>query len=526
MQTPLALQQALYRHQQRQIDALVAQASKGFKAYEARYRRESRSVKRVVSLAEVHRRVRDADVVYVGDYHTLRYAQAAYRDLVLAALETGRRVVLALEFVEGRHQATLDRYLSGRLSDKTFLERIGHPYQGAYDIWPGFKPLFELAKQRSLQVIAIDRRAAGEHSLEVRDRYAATLLAETAKADDRPLVLALIGQYHVAPSHLPAEVKQALGKTARRHLVAFQNPEAAWWQLAKTGRADTTDAAELEADVVALFNASPIVCQRTFLDYCEAESGDAPIQEAGIASTVRALAKQVALLAQVPLRRQLMQLEVLTPIDLDVMQRLARRGGFTRAEARQLERHVLSGESAFVPRARAIWLSGFSLNHAAEEATHFVRHCAVGDAMDRDRPRADAFWARCMEEAIGFFGSKLVNPRRVCTSLADWAQLFETGSPEVKQTGAFVLALSSLHEVSGADAGRLVPVGVKPFNAVSHALGYLLGEALFQAHRAGRLPPPRLKELFSDRVEDGFDTFTRWSAFAARAPRARVQRSG
>ncbi|MER2563881.1 MAG: ChaN family lipoprotein, partial [Myxococcaceae bacterium] len=169
MQPSLALQQALSRHQQRQIDALVAGASPAFKAYEARYQKLSSRARKPITMAEVHRRVREADIVHVGDYHTLRFAQRAYLELVKQALQSGRRVVLALEFVEGRHQESVRRYQSGKLSDRAFLERIGHPYSGAFDIWPHFKPIFELARKERLEVVAIDKRASGSRSLITRD---------------------------------------------------------------------------------------------------------------------------------------------------------------------------------------------------------------------------------------------------------------------------------------------------------------------------------------------------------------------
>jgi len=510
MQPSLALQQALFRHQQRQIDALVVGASPAFKAYEARYRRLSSRYRRALDMSGVHRRVTSADVVHVGDYHTLRFAQRAFLELATSAVGSGRRVVLALEFVEARHQATVDRYLKGRLGDRAFLDRIGHPYSGAFDIWPHFKPLFQFARSHRLQVVAIDKRAAGKDSLQRRDEAAAKLIAKAALAPDRPLVLVLMGQYHVAPPHLPASVERALGTNARAQLVVLQNPEGVWWKLASKGLADSTEAVELSDDVVGIFNASPLVSQRTFLDYCEAEAGDAPIEDGGLAATVRALVKAIAKLVGVQVAGPLSKLEVLTPNDLDVLERLERRGGFTRVELEHLERHVLSGQSAFVPRARTIWLSGFSLNHAAEEAAHFVRHCALDAPMDRERPRADAFWARCVEEAIGFFGSKLVNPRRTCPSLSEWTGVFTHGEGKQRETAAFVLALSSLPDVRSADAKRLLPSRLEQFHAVSHALGYLLGEALYQAHRAGRFGSRQVAALFRDPTESGPASYARW----------------
>lgn len=515
MRSSLSLQRSLFTHQQKQIAAQVQGASPAFRAYERRYRAATRSFRKVLSPAEVASRVVAADVVYVGDYHTLRLAQAAYLELVRAALESGRRVVLALEFVEGRRQAALDAFLQGRIGEKTFLARIGHPYRGPFDIWPGFAPVLALARRERLQVVAIDRRAAGPRSLEKRDRYAAQRIASAASAEDRPLVLVLMGQYHVAPAHLPRCVERELGRSKREHLVVYQNAEGVWWKLAERGLSEAARAVEVSASELCVISASPVVCQRSFLDYVEAESGDAPLEESGIALTFRHLARDIGRLVGVPVRRAVLDdVQVMSASDMDVLARLARRARFSRTEMKHLERHVLSRESAWIPRARAVWLASLSLNHAAEEAAHFVRYAAVGDAMERARPKGEAFWARALEEALGFFGSRLVNPARHCTQLDEWAGLFQHGAAEQQRIAAFVLALSAaVHEGPIGAAARLLPLGsLSLFNGVSHALGYLLGDALARAFARGRVSRAEIRQLFVDRFDDPAATFFAWSA--------------
>jgi hypothetical protein len=160
---------------------------------------------------------------------------------------------------------------------------------------------------------------------------------------------------------------------------------------------------------------------------------------------------------------------------------------------------VLERESAYVPGARLAYLASLSLNHAAEEAAHFVRHVCVGPAMDAPRTYEEAFWARCMEEALGFVGSRLVNPARKCTRLEAWRDLFNSGEPGAKKIAAYVLALSSLGGEGPKAARPLLPLGdVTLFHAVSHALGYLMGDALWRAYQSGKLHRTELQALFRD----------------------------
>ncbi|MGV3623147.1 MAG: ChaN family lipoprotein [Archangium sp.] len=507
MRSSLSLQRSLYEHQARQIAQQVQSASPRFRAYQRRYEAATKRFRRPIELTEVDARVAKADLVYVGDYHTLRMAQAAYLALVKNAVKSGRRVVLALEFVETRHQSTLDSFLQGKIGEKTFLSRIGHPYRGPFDIWPGFAPILQLAKDKKLEVIAIDRRASGPRSLELRDVAAARPIARAAKAADRPLVITLMGQYHVAPMHLPKQVEALLGDVKRESLVVYQNAEGIYWSLARRGLVERTRAVEISARELCLVNTSPVVSQRSFLDYVEAEAGDAPIDESGISLTFRHLAQGIARFSGLKIGDAIDDVLVLGPGDFDALQRISRRARFTAKELKHLEKHVLSLESAWIPRARAVWLSSMSLNDAAEEAAHFVRHCCVGDDMERPRPRTEAFWAQCLEEALGFFGSRLVNPKRRAVTLDEWSWHFQNDTGELKQAAAFTLAISTTLRDDVKAAQQLIPQDDELMNGVSHALGYLLGDALSVAFSRKKLSAADVRALFRDRFEDPAVTF-------------------
>jgi hypothetical protein len=197
--------------------------------------------------------------------------------------------------------------------------------------------------------------------------------------------------------------------------------------------------------------------------------------------------------------KALREVKVVTAQDLDLVEQLIDRGRFDRRELARLERHVLSRESAYVPRARLAYLARSSLNHVAEEATHFVRHVAAQEAMEAPRPLADAFWARCLEEALGFFGSRLLNPARKCPQLADFCDSFTARTGAQRETSAFVLALKAAEADGPAACRPLLPLSDEAqFHAVSHALGYMLGEALHHAYEHGRFDAIEVRSLFYD----------------------------
>lgn len=512
MHSSLSLQLSLFRSQKSLIRQAVQSSSTAFQAYERRYRRLTRRFETPIPLRAVDEAVAAADIVYVGDYHTLRSAQQSYLRLVQRAVAAGRPVVIALEFVEGRHQSEVDAFLEGKLSERAFLTRIGHPYTGEFDIWPNFRPIFELARREKIPVLAIDKRAGGPKSLQRRDAYAATRIAKAAGTPERPQVLVLMGQYHIAPCHLPLGVEVALGETSRRSLIVYQNCESVWWTLARGGQAGNVEAVRIREGELCLVHTSPLLCQQSFLDYLEAESGDAPLTEGGVVERFRKMAQLIARFAGVRMGTALRDVAVITPGDPDALELIRTRARFTPRELEQVRRQILARESYYIPRARAAYLASLSLNHAAEEAAHFVRHAAIGARMDAPRRPSDAFYARCMEEALGFFGSRLVNPRRHCQSVDEWATAFTTRKGEERQIAAFLLAHKAA-EAEGADeAARLIPLRRdRLFNAVSHGLGYLLGDALHRAFEDGRVTRAEVKALFADPLADPRAAYFAWT---------------
>jgi hypothetical protein len=254
---------------------------------------------------------------------------------------------------------------------------------------------------------------------------------------------------------------------------------------------------------LCLMNASPVVCQQSFLDYLEAEAGDAQLQDRGAAGRFGEMARLIGRFIGVDVKEALEEVEVATAADLDFLARARRRGRFDRRELAHLRAQVLSRESYYIPRARMAYLATLSLNHAAEEAAHFVRHACIGEAMEMARGRVDGFYARCLEEALGFFGSRLVNPRRRCNNVADWARVFEHRKGEDRQVAAFVLAHKAAQPEGAPATLKLLPMRKhKLFQAVSHALGYLLGDGLYRAFDEGKISKAELKALFRDPFPD------------------------
>jgi hypothetical protein len=487
------IQKALYAHQQKLLRERLQSPTPFFKRYARRYAQATNAIERRVELDEFKATLQRSHVVLVGDYHTHRSAQDTFIELCHSLLKQSKQLIIALEFVEARHQKILDAFLKNKITEKSFLNRIGHPYSGAYSVWPHFRPIFQLAKDHNIKVIAIDSRSSKPDSLRRRDVKAAQLMGR--EISDGAVVLCLVGQYHIAPAHLPREIRRAHGPA--RVLSVFQNPEGAYFALLKKS-SEVPACVSLGSNRLALFPSTPVACQRSFLDYVDAEGQ--VLGEHSMPKTVRHLVRQIAQTVGVRVTQtQLADLLITLSSDPNAFQKLCDRGSFSTGD-RALLKQLLSGrESLFVPKARAIHLSSLTLAHAAEEAAHFVRFAALGQTMEKPKQKRPAFFHRCLEEALAYLGVRLVNGKTELLSIEAHQLQFQSARGAARKTSAYAVAIASAIAAHGHIPGSILPMkSTFHFHATSHALGHILGEKLFQKWITGALKKDQLKSLFLD----------------------------
>lgn len=121
-----------------------------------------------------------ADVVFIGEKHDNEFDHKVELDL-LKELSKRKKVILSLEMFERDVQNILDDYLSGKITEKEFLQN-SRP-------WPNYRtdyrPLIKYAKEKNIPVIAsnIPRRIANmiAHGKEIKDSI---YLPDTVFFDD------------------------------------------------------------------------------------------------------------------------------------------------------------------------------------------------------------------------------------------------------------------------------------------------------------------------------------------------------
>ena len=113
----LKIQRDIFRRNQKIIDDSIVIQEPGFRKYERTYQRAVRKYASLSSIEEMMRAIQNADIIYVGDYHTCNQSQRSFLRILKERVRDSR-VAIGLELIHERHQEILDRFLAGKISEE------------------------------------------------------------------------------------------------------------------------------------------------------------------------------------------------------------------------------------------------------------------------------------------------------------------------------------------------------------------------------------------------------------------------
>ncbi len=495
----LALHRRIWQENKRRIEASSYDDTGELKRYRGAYTRACSDYEEVSTFGKMVSAALRADSVYVGDYHTSKQSQKVYVKILKRFVEADRAPIIALELFQSAHQTAIDKYLAGSMPENAFLNAVKFHRNWPFDNWDNFRPILDLAREAGLKVIGIDARIDGKDSLTRRDEHAAAVIARW-REELRAPVAVLIGDLHIAPSHLPREVDRALadrGLPKSKPLLVFQNSERIYWKLAAKALEKSVEVVKVDAQSWCVMNTPPIILQQTYLNWLERDEDVLDYSDAR--AEFLTLLKRIADFLEIDLPPEAEEVEVYTCGDLSFLHRLRADRVFDEDEIKEIKRQIRSAESYFIPRSKLVYLANLSTNHAAEEASHYLKILCAPEELPRER--AAAFYANALHEAIGFFGSKIINDRRKTPHESEFRALL--GMHGFGALERRVAKLVLLHKAM--ERGRIPenpsqlwkqPVDV--FIGVTHALGYMLGEKLFYGMVDGAVPKDLCRDLYFD----------------------------
>jgi hypothetical protein len=473
-----------------------AQDSHSRRKYLREFNEAYRSYDSLLDSQAMQRALHSADIVLIGDYHALPGAQRYAATLTEQRALTGDRpVVLGVETIFARDQHILDEWWRREIDESELRQRIRFDLDWGYE-WNPFYELLRSARDHGEAIYGLDcmprenLRKIGE-----RDRHAATKLAEIREHHPEAVILVLFGESHLAPGHLPRVLQKQM--PGAKILTVLQNIDALYWRAAGE-RVDKVDAVRVNDDVVCVFNATPLEKYESYrlcLDQwsrCDTGPDFAPT----IYNLIDSLAAFLEINRYSPHNgtQPKFLVDMLpevhgNPSDAMLRRLLSRKG----ISDRQLKAMLATMEdrgSAYLPQLNAFCIRQFQMMHAAEDATRFLHHAcrslpervSVQAANADENPNCsavlttDVFYTRVVEDAVAYFGSRVLYPARP--------------APESEYSSA--LSRAACEKAAQA----AIRCDEKKFECLARDWGYRIGSQMYSAYLAGKVKPAGLRRLF------------------------------
>ena len=308
-----------------------------------------------------------------------------------------------------------------------------------------------------------------------------------------------------------------------------QNLEEIYWQMSEAGHAGS-EVARLGDDVYCHFSAGPIAKYEAYRRTIELWKGeDEQDDQVDLTSTLHGIIDMILRFLKIdPYTRRLqapgrgrdlivdLYPDIHSGLEPDDVRGLFRSARLPEEDAAEVLDHLERSGSCYVPRLNAIFLGEFSLVHAGEEASHFINQLLKGEiyeAVPRALPQHDLFYSAVLEEALGFFGSKIVDPSRNHFFENEFYQYYRKDKETIEKNTPYtfeefneIIDFVLLHkkfehsyELYGEvpqpilDGIRADPRRV---NVLVHELGYFLGQQLHDGYREGLVDRADMLALF------------------------------
>lgn len=488
-----------------------------------------RSYESVLGASQVHAALGQANIVLVGDYHALPSSQRYLASLIRDPEVHGRPLVLGVETIFSRDQHIVDEWWRGEIEEAELRQRIRFDLDWGYD-WTPFYELLSAARDHAVGIYGLDCMPREDlRKIGARDRHAAEKIVEIRRRHPDALVLVLFGESHLAPRHLPAQVRTLLPET--RMLTVLQNVDALYWRAAGE-RFDHVDAVRVADDVVCVFNATPLEKYenyRLYLNRWVRDNDGAPDMGPTVYNLIDGLVRFLGINSYSPHNTTQPRLlvdsmpEVYSRNSDALLRRLLTRKGFSAAQRRSMLRRVHERGSAYLAPLNAFYVRKFEMIPATEDAARFLHQACRGlpDRVNGKAPEPlapqDAFFVATLEHALACFGSRILHPARPAFRDIDLYDLYDFTREDLEQYASLaysdvmeVLDFLAWHRDSGAqrkrpagpDWTRVLSFTGRKWEYVTEQLGCLLGNDLYDAYIDGRVGPGALRRLFLAHIEE------------------------
>ena len=471
-----------------------ANDSCGRRKYLQDFRDAFRAYDSIIDSQQLAATLREADVILIGDYHALPASQHFAAALLEQRAQPGDRpVILGVETIFARQQHILEEWWRREIDEAELRQRIRFESDWGYD-WPPFYELLVTAREHADAIYGLDCMPREDlRKIAARDRHAADKISEIRQRHPNAVIFVLFGESHLAPEHLPRFLRERL--PGQRALTVLQNVDALYWQAA-CERQEAVEAVRVNSDVVCVFNSTPLEKYESYRLCLSRWSGEDE-HEPDIGPTIYNLID--SLLRFLDINRYASHngtqpkflVDLLPEVysgssDARLRRLLTREVGAEKVET--MLQKVEARGSVYLPAINAFYVREFQMAYAAEEVARFLHHACRGLPLRRNgrvlatHEPVDRFYARTLEHALAYFGSRVLHPARLAVRDENWCDFSLGACKKVVQAA-----------LSGDRA---------KFDSLAQEFGYSLGSELYDLYLGGRVSRSVLRHLFLTHSEE------------------------
>jgi Haem-binding uptake, Tiki superfamily, ChaN len=500
----------------------------GRRKYLQDYSQAFRMYESVLNGAELPQLLGAADVLLVGDYHALPSSQRFAANLIEQLACNDRPLVVGVETVFARDQHILDEWLQEEIEEDELRDRIRFDLDWGYQ-WEPFYSLLSSARRHAQAVYGLDCVPREDlRKIGARDRHAAAKIAEIRQGHPEAQIAVLFGESHLAPNHLPRILRERLA--GDRITTVLQNVDALYW-MAAGENCEHVEAVKVAEDVICVFNATPLEKYESYrlcLDHWSREGAGAPDLSPTIYNLIDGLLRFLSINPCSPHNTTQPKFlvdslpEVYCRNSDAMLKKLLSRRSVSDAEKKTTLARVEELGSAYLPHVNAFYVRDFQMMHAAEDAARFLHHACRGLPLRLngygEGSSEDLFYTRVLENALAYFGSRVLYPARPAVRESEIYDLYDQTREDIEQQtgfefGEFIemvdfLVLHRGYELNTKKFGETpqpIIEGVKAsgskFDYLARQLGYMLGSDLYDAYLEGNVSRRFLKSLFLIHLE-------------------------
>lgn len=477
-----------------QVHLQLGHRPEDLKDYHQRYRDEFGRGWRLANEKKIQVGFESADFVLGGDFHAFGQSQRTHLREWRRLLKSPRPLVLGFECIESKKQLVLDRYLLGKMTEEEFLAQVDWQQSWGFS-WEAYRPLFEFARQNKIKVYALNKlfRKRSVKTLHLRDQHAARVLEKIKKKEPLALIYCLFGDLHLAQAHLPNELRKI--NKLWNVMIYFQNVDELYFRFFR--RLHQSDLLWTSQNRFCRLASPPWVKWQSYLMFLESqidqdlESEWEPLD----------LTDRVGELVQVFCKDLKLKVS-LNPLAVysSYQENWLKEGSSLLSVAeRQVLNHLIEKDRSFyLVSHRSLYLSRLSINHAATLAGWYI-HAQLSHRKSNLWSQSEEFLPLIWCEAVGFFFSKLINPKRKAEHPRMLKMRLAGLSSKDEARPALLLALEQrMSEIIWLYTGRMRKPRLRfrkdiYYVEAASLLGQMLGEKLFEAFQSQRLPLSKLR---------------------------------